>query len=236
MTESKIDRQKLLAIYGRLRGLDEALNSLMRESVIDGHYADDLTSIADQLGKVLHEDMSHFRAPPNSQWGNDSESYTKVSHLKGRVIQALRFLETGYHLGAEVVEIGTLYNAIRDEELRSRCADLLSAPGNFDRVINQATQVLEDRIRRKWNPGSSQTGPTLVRAAVPQTPQTGALVVSDSAEEQEGIGHIGAGLMLAFRNPTHHHLTDKFTRENALKVCAFVDELLHMIDAAKIKS
>lgn len=221
MSEPSIDRQKLLAIYGRLRGLDEALNLLSHETVIDGHYADDLSSIADQLGKILHEDLSHFRAPPNAQWGSDTETYTRVSHLKGRVIQALRFLETGFHLGAEVVEIGTLYNAIRDAELRSRCADLLSAPANFDRVINQATQVLEDRIRRKWNPSASQTGPNLVRAALPQNPQAGSLVVSDSAEEQEGIGHIGAGLMLAFRNPTHHHLTDKFSRENALKVCAF---------------
>jgi hypothetical protein len=39
--------------------------------------------------------------------------------------------------------------------------------------------------------------------------------------------------MLAFRNPTHHHIADTYSREDALKVCAFIDNLLGTIDAAK---
>jgi len=38
---------------------------------------------------------------------------------------------------------------VRDTELRDRCADLLSARGNYDRVIREATVILEDRIRRQ---------------------------------------------------------------------------------------
>lgn len=38
---------------------------------------------------------------------------------------------------------------IHDAELRQRCADLLGAPGNYDRVVREATTVLEDRIRRR---------------------------------------------------------------------------------------
>lgn len=38
---------------------------------------------------------------------------------------------------------------IKDQILNRRCSDLLNAPGSFDRVINQATQVLEDRLRTK---------------------------------------------------------------------------------------
>ena len=40
-------------------------------------------------------------------------------------------------------------NYIHDKELRDRCLDLLEAKGKYDRVINQATLVLEDRIRTK---------------------------------------------------------------------------------------
>jgi len=38
---------------------------------------------------------------------------------------------------------------IRDKELRERCGDLLGAPDNYDRVIREATTILEDRLRGK---------------------------------------------------------------------------------------
>jgi hypothetical protein len=47
-----------------------------------------------------------------------------------------------------------------DPDLLSRCGDLLIASYNFDRAINQATLVLEDRIRKKAQPPSS-SGETL---------------------------------------------------------------------------
>ncbi len=36
---------------------------------------------------------------------------------------------------------------LSDGELRDRCFDLLAAPRNYDRVIREATVILEDRIR-----------------------------------------------------------------------------------------
>ncbi len=42
--------------------------------------------------------------------------------------------------------------------------------------------------------------------------------------------------MGAFRNPTHHRTTDRFSREDALKVCAFIDNLLRAIDEAEVVS
>jgi hypothetical protein len=41
--------------------------------------------------------------------------------------------------------------------------------------------------------------------------------------------------MLAFRNPTHHKITDKYRREDALKVCAFIDNILSVLEGAKLK-
>jgi len=42
--------------------------------------------------------------------------------------------------------------------------------------------------------------------------------------------------MLAFRNPTHHYLSDSFKREDALKFTAFIDNLLQIVDKCKIIS
>jgi hypothetical protein len=53
---------------------------------------------------------------------------------------------------------------IQDEQLRDRCRDNLLAKSHFDRAINQATLVLEDRIRKKSELGG-MTGEPLVGKA-----------------------------------------------------------------------
>jgi hypothetical protein len=47
---------------------------------------------------------------------------------------------------------------LSDLELRERCEDLLLASANFDRATNQATLVLEDRIRKKSQPSTPLVG------------------------------------------------------------------------------
>jgi len=42
--------------------------------------------------------------------------------------------------------------------------------------------------------------------------------------------------MLAFRNPTHHYLSDSFEREDALKFTAFIDSLLKILHKCKVIS
>lgn len=132
-------------------------------------------------------------------------------------------------------EIGGLFSSLHDATLRERCADLLSASGNFDRVINQATQVLEDRIRQKASAASSLTGTPLVNAVLKTALNETILKISDDPGEHEGVCHICRGVMLAFRNPTHHTIADKFSREDALKVCAFIDNLLKLVDDAVVQ-
>jgi len=118
---------------------------------------------------------------------------------------------------------------LEDEELRSRCSDILLARANFDRPINQATLILEDRIRTKAEPPQRLVGEPLVGYAFNAELSKTVLKVSDNAEDQRGFASIIKGVVPAFRNPTHHHVINKFTREEALKVCAFIDVLLKVV-------
>ena len=127
-------------------------------------------------------------------------------------------------------------NYIHDKELRDRCLDLLEAESKYDRVINQATQVLEDRVRTKAKLTDRLEGVRLINAALNPDPSKTVLKVSNDPDEQQGFCDICRGIMLAFRNPTHHHLTDKITREEAFKVCAFIDTLLPLIEKSTVST
>ena len=35
-----------------------------------------------------------------------------------------------------------------------------------------------------------------------------------------------------FRNETHHNLSEKFTREEALQICGFIDNAVTLLDGA----
>jgi hypothetical protein len=120
-----------------------------------------------------------------------------------------------------------------DHELRERCGDLLRAKGKFDRVFREATTLLDDRLRILGSVAGKMNPADLVGKALNPDPDKAVLIVSDEADEQAGFFHICKGLVLAFRNPTHHRLTDRFTREDALRFCGFVDILLATLKQAR---
>jgi uncharacterized protein (TIGR02391 family) len=122
---------------------------------------------------------------------------------------------------------------ILDLSLRERCGDILRGRSNFDRAVNQATQVLEDRIRRKLGGGVRLTGEPLVGFAFNEEISKSKLrIASQVADEQRGFTQILRGMVPGFRNATHHHVTDAFSREDALRICGFVDFLLRVVDGA----
>lgn len=120
---------------------------------------------------------------------------------------------------------------IQDEELYDRCGDLIRARRNFDRVFREATTVLEDRIKRLSNVKGMRPV-DLVGKVLNPDPIKAILKVSEEKFEQEGFFSICKGLMLSFRATTHHELSDKFSREDALKFCGFVDSLLSILGQA----
>jgi uncharacterized protein (TIGR02391 family) len=120
---------------------------------------------------------------------------------------------------------------MQDSELRSRCLDLLGASSKFDRAINQATLVLEDRIRKKVKPATPMTGEPLVNHAFKDDlSKTVLRVASGIADDQRGFTQILRGVVPAFRNQTHHHTSDDFSREEAILVVGFIDVLLRVVD------
>ncbi|OGM93984.1 hypothetical protein A2524_01680 [Candidatus Wolfebacteria bacterium RIFOXYD12_FULL_48_21] len=131
----------------------------------------------------------------------------------------------------------TIEYLIEDQELRSRCQDILMASANFDRPINQATLVLEDRIRKKAKPLTKMVGENLVGYAFnEEISKTVLRVASNDADDQRGFAQILRGIVPAFRNKTHHHIVEHFSREEAIRVCGFIDVLLRVVDnSVKIK-
>jgi uncharacterized protein (TIGR02391 family) len=117
---------------------------------------------------------------------------------------------------------------LEDGELRARCRDLLLAKKHYDRVVREATTVLDDRLKTRT--GISHMNPTaLVGKALSPDPDKAVIVVSAEKDEQEGFFSLCNGVMLAFRNKAHHNLSNSFTQADALKFCAFVDALLAVI-------
>jgi hypothetical protein len=121
---------------------------------------------------------------------------------------------------------------LSDEELKRRCNLLLTAKDSFDRVFREATTVLDDRLK-KLAQVKDKTNPDALVAKVLH-PSRAILVVSEHVDEQEGFFNVVKGLMAAFRNPAHHSLNDKLTREDALRFCGFIDAMLTLLGKARV--
>ena len=227
-----MDRVKLQKCYGRLKGLK---NIVSTEQYIIVDLINDYNLVVDEVQKNIEEDLESYKVKKYRKLGSDGDE-TSSYYLKDKLFQLISFLEYGYKLSEEIIEIGSIYNSIKDEELKSRCADILTASSNFDRVINQASQVLEDRIRTKSGLDKTFVGIKLVNNALNADRSKSVLIISENNEEHEGFCHICRGIMLAFRNPTHHYLSDSFKREDALKFTAFIDNLLKILHKCKIQS
>ena len=223
-----MEREKLKKLYGRLKSID-ALASSQREVTVE--LKNDYNKLVQELSEILKEDLKSFfsHAVPDSPFGIN---IIQAPHLREKTIQLVSHLEYGYNLSEHVIEIGSIYNSLTDKELKDRCSDLLSASSNFDRVINQATQVLEDRIRNKSGL-NTLNGVDLVNKAINSVYDKTVLQLSDDPDEHEGFAHICRGIVLSFRNPTHHKIVAGITREDALKICAFIDKLLQIVDGSK---
>ncbi|SHH62109.1 TIGR02391 family protein [Bradyrhizobium erythrophlei] len=126
---------------------------------------------------------------------------------------------------------------IRDTVLLKRCEDILHASSSFDRPITVATQILEVRIRNKVGAPKELVGENLVCFAFnEELSKTKLRVASDDPGDQRGFTQILRGFVPAFRNKTHHHITDGISQEEAMRIVGFIDVLLRVVDdSVKVK-
>lgn len=215
---------RLKVAHGRLKAFGSVNRNL---AAVPPEVAIDFNSVIRSLAAEVGSDFAVYQLPMKN-----STSYVQISIFTTKLEQALNHLELLVPSEDPTVEAGTLFNSIVDNELKLRVSDLLSAKAKFDRAINQATQVLEDRIRRKSRAPAGLTGTELVNRMIKADPAGSTLILSLDRSEQEGMANLCRGMMMAYRNETHHQLTDRYTRQDALKVCAFVDLLLRAVDDA----
>lgn len=224
--------QKLKGLYARLKGIESAITDKYA-SKIAGH---DYDFIVNEVKEVLQDDnfIAESYLIPGDEYNVWTGDLLKANVLLSKIRQLIFYIEYTYNLNEKILEIGSLYNAIQDEELKARASDLLTAVSHFDRAVNQATLVLEDRIRTKAECGSSLIGESLVNKAINSDKNKTILIISDDENEHKGFADIYRGIVGALRNQTHHYLKN-ISREEALKICGFIDHLLKVIDKAKVK-
>jgi Protein of unknown function (Hypoth_ymh) len=230
-----MSRRIVEGYYARLSGIRDSLP--MNVDYIPLSFLTDYKQILSTLRSLDIDSFVGFDLTNDAFRNHDDDLYrgNKIP-LQLKLNQLIRYLEMVHQTSSKIVEIGSIYNSIKDSELKSRCGDLLSAADHFDRVINQATQVLEDRVRKKVPSLGEMTGMVLVSRAINPEPARAMIVFSDNPSEQEGYANLFKGMMGTFRNTSHHKFLETVTREQALQICAFIDNMLAALESAQIST
>jgi len=175
-------------------------------------------------------------------WSGPSSLPQEIQNFRNDVQNKLRRLESvrdRLHLFEP--ETPTPVLAVHDEELRGRTADLLTAAGNYDRVIREATTILEDRIRRKVPfddlaklipNAADQSGDELVNRLL--NPSNPVIAFGDRPTQTRLFRMLGA-VVAYLRNPSHHTIDDRVEWSWAWSVVGLIDQLLENIGTAQYR-
>jgi len=189
-----------------------------------------------QSQTIPHRDLL-----PTALMGGNNEISHNFYYYEAPVInllyRALGTIDAGLWPAKEPTPI----LVIKDDELRSRCSDLLSAPGLYDRVIRESTTILEDRIRNKC---PHETLARLIPNAVDQSgeklinkvfsPDHPVLSISTEKPKRIAFHKILVGMISFLRNPYHHHLDETTEWSWAWSIVGFIDRLLADIDSCTV--
>ncbi len=223
--------------------LDELRNKLQRiEQVVTGYLVEilgnDITVISNAVSTIQVE---HRRLLPSALMGGNNELRHNFYGYKGPVTGLLNRALGAIEAGLWPPKAAKPVLVIHDGELETRCSDLLSAPGAYDRVIREATTVLEDRIRKKAThevlsgiiPNSAdQIGENLVNKVF--NPDSPVLSISSEKDERVAFRKMMVGIFAYLRNPYHHQIDPATEWSWAWSSVSFIDELLDVIDNSTI--
>jgi uncharacterized protein (TIGR02391 family) len=140
------------------------------------------------------------------------------------------------------VDAGETGAALEGHAGRTRHARVAAASdatfrdGHYREAVLNATTALCQLVRTRS--GIEEDGVKLMRRAFGgDAPPLAFNDLKDQSDldEQEGLGHICAGVALALRNPRAHDL-DPDTREDAVDCLAFISYLMRRVETAKRKA
>lgn len=222
--------------YALLTGLRDAINQ-DNSVFVSKNQIDKYNKILSNIHSISSDNVIlDFYINNNmiQNYGFDDRICCKRDDFLSSLFPVINYLKDMY-VNEDISKIGTLYSTITNEELKKRCLDILSSKDAFDRVINQATQVLEEAIKKKSKLESERIiGVNLVAKAINPKIENTILLFSNEPDIQEAYYSLYRGVIGAYRNPTHHSTDFECTREDALKTCAFIDYLLKELDHCQV--
>ena len=231
-----MNKKEIKKIYSLLNGTYKAIKEI-DNTIVHENEIYQFNNLLQKLVQYTNDSNFYMYKIEESDYFHEDE----IDCLKGtfllKVLPILEYLSNVYIENEDEIiqKVGALYNAIEDVELQRRCGDiLLEATGAFDRVINQATQVLEDRIKKKSQLKSTKLiGLPLVCKAIHSKLDMTILKFSDNEDVQDKYSALFKGIIGVYRNSTHHGLEYECSREEALKFCAYIDNLLKEVEKAE---
>ena len=233
-----MDKKEIIKIYNLLNGTYKAVKEIDNK-LIERNEIEQFNELLDKLEDITQDGYFYMYRIEESDYFHKEQGHSDC--LKGtfllKLLPILEYINNTYIDNTDEIiqKVGALYNAIEDSELQKRCGDiLLEASGAFDRVINQATQILEDRIKKKSKlQNTTLIGLPLVSKAIHSKLDMTILKFSDNEDVQEKYSALFKGIIGVYRNSTHHGLDYECTREEALKFCAYIDNLLKEVDQSE---
>lgn len=225
------DKKEIKKIYYLLKGMYDSLD-IKGQEYVSIKCCEQFNELLEDLNNII-KDASVYRFKVNIY---DDSTYLPSFILKNNLNPVISYLKNTYIENGEyqIAKVGYLYNSIENSEIKERCGDILLGENAFDRAINQATQILENRIKIKAGlENKPLIGIPLVSKAIHSKISETILQFSDKTDIQEGYSNLFKGIISIYRNPTHHSLSFECSRDYALKVCAHIDELLKILECSK---
>jgi len=225
-------RERLDELRTKLQRLEPQITSILLEVLGEGTF-----------GMGPSQTLSRGDLLPSALMGGNNEIRHNFRDFMAGVTscleRALGTLEAGLWPPSEPTPVLT----IRDSELQSRCADLLGAPGNYDRVIREATVVFEDRIRNKV---PHETLARLIPYAVDQagenlvnqlfSPNQPVLIISSDRSRRIAFHRMLLGIVSYLRNPYHHQLDPSTEWSWAWSTVGLIDRVLADVGSCSVSS
>lgn len=230
MARNKLDRDLL----AKMAQKTDKPKQYIREQISKRASRNAISSLAAQLlwARDLGLGITYAlnRSEPNVRDEVRSTKSPLPAFTNGRTAQrsgAPKRSKKGADLGSAIDFLLT------DVDLHDRCRDLILARRHHDRVVREATTVLDDRL--KSVSGISHMNPSaLVGKALAPDPSKAVIIISKDKDEQEGFFYTCKGVMQTFRNRAHHTLSNSFTQADALKFCGFIDTILALISNGEV--